>query len=54
VRSVSAADYQAYLTARQSGLSTYDALESIGQDGAATTTRPFPGERQQQAALQGD
>jgi cytochrome c oxidase subunit II len=54
VRSVPAADYQAYLTARQSGLSTYDALESIGQDGAATTTRPFQGERQQQAALQGD
>jgi cytochrome c oxidase subunit 2 len=54
VRSVSGADYQAYLAARQSGLSTFDALESIGQDGAATTTSPFKTERQQQAALQGD
>jgi cytochrome c oxidase subunit 2 len=54
VRSVSPADFQSYLSARESGMSTYDALESIGQDGAATTTRPYAPERQQQAALQGD
>ncbi len=54
VRSVSAEDFDAYLDARTSGLSTFDALESIGQDGAATTTRPFQLDRQQQAALQGD
>ena len=54
VRSVSAADFEDYLAARESGQSTFDALESIGQDGAATTTRPFQLDRQQQAALQGD
>ncbi|SDM62323.1 cytochrome c oxidase subunit 2 [Geodermatophilus siccatus] len=41
VRAVSAADYDAYLAARESGLSTYDALESIGQPGNATSTSPF-------------
>ncbi len=41
VRAVSAEDYDAYLAARESGLSTYDALESIGQQGAATSTSPF-------------
>ena len=41
VRAVSSADYDAYLAARESGLSTYDALESIGQPGAATSTAPF-------------
>ena len=41
VRAVSAEDYDAYLAARESGLSTYDALESIGQPGAATSTSPF-------------
>ena len=54
LRSVPAADYEAYLDARISGLSTYDALESIGQEGAATTTQPFPLDRQQQAALPGE
>jgi cytochrome c oxidase subunit 2 len=54
VRSVSAEDFEAYIDARESGLSTFDALESIGQDGAATTTQPFELGRQQQAALQGD
>jgi cytochrome c oxidase subunit II len=38
VRAVSPADYDAYLAARESGLSTFDALESIGQPGAAQTT----------------
>jgi cytochrome c oxidase subunit II len=38
VRAVSPADYDAYLAARESGLSTFDALESIGQPGLAQTT----------------
>ncbi|MGY1624094.1 cytochrome c oxidase subunit II [Geodermatophilus sp. SYSU D00965] len=38
VRAVSPADYDAYLAARESGLSTFDALESIGQPGEAQTT----------------
>lgn len=41
VRAVPLADYEAYLAARESGLSTYDALESIGQPGRATSTSPF-------------
>jgi cytochrome c oxidase subunit 2 len=41
VRAVTAADYDAYLAARESGLSTFDALESIGQPGNATSTSPF-------------
>ncbi|MGY1594384.1 cytochrome c oxidase subunit II [Geodermatophilus sp. SYSU D00708] len=38
VRAVSPTDYDAYLAARESGLSTFDALESIGQPGEAQTT----------------
>ena len=41
VRVVSGEDYDAYLAAREEGQSTFEALESIGQDGEATTTRPF-------------
>jgi len=41
VRAVSGDDYQQYLQAREAGQSTHDALESIGQDGTATTTQPF-------------
>ena len=41
VRSVSPADYDAYIKARESGLSTYDALVKIGQQGRATTTHPL-------------
>jgi cytochrome c oxidase subunit 2 len=41
VRAVSGEDYEAYLAAREDGLSTFDALEEIGQPGAATTTQPF-------------
>ncbi len=41
VRAVSGDDYQRYLAAREDGMSTYDALEEIGQPGAATTTQPF-------------
>ncbi len=41
VRAVPPADYVAYLAARESGLSTYDALESIGEPGEAVSTSPF-------------
>ncbi|MGY1707558.1 cytochrome c oxidase subunit II [Geodermatophilus sp. SYSU D00697] len=41
VRAVSPADYDAYLAARESGLSTFDALESIGLPGDAQTTSPW-------------
>jgi cytochrome c oxidase subunit II len=41
VRAVSPADYDAYLAARQSGQSTFDALQSIGQPGDAVTTHPW-------------
>jgi cytochrome c oxidase subunit 2 len=41
VRAVSGDDYDAYLQARESGKSTSEALEAIGQSGVATTTTPF-------------
>jgi cytochrome c oxidase subunit 2 len=41
VRAVSGADFDAYIAARQSGQTTAQALESIGQSGTATTTHPF-------------
>jgi cytochrome c oxidase subunit 2 len=41
VRVVSGEDYEAYLAAREEGQTTREALETIGQDGEATTTRPF-------------
>jgi cytochrome c oxidase subunit 2 len=41
VRAVSGDDYDAYLSARESGMNTYDALESIGQPGDASTTTPL-------------
>jgi cytochrome c oxidase subunit 2 len=50
VRSVSPADFNAYLSARERGLSTFDALQSIGQPGAATSTQPLPLNRQQQSS----
>jgi cytochrome c oxidase subunit 2 len=51
VRAVSGDDYDAYLQARESGMSTFDALEEIGQPGEATTTVPFDlRETAQQAA----
>jgi len=54
VRSVSPADFDAYLSARESGLSTYDALESIGQPGTSVTTEPFRGDREQASAASDD
>ena len=51
VRAVSPEDFEAYLTAREDGDSTFEALESIGQPGRATTTSPMDlGDRAQQAA----
>jgi cytochrome c oxidase subunit 2 len=41
VRAVSGSDFDAYIAARQSGQSTAQALESIGQPGTATATHPF-------------
>ena len=41
VRTVSLQDYNSYIQARESGLSTHDALEKIGQPGRATTTAPL-------------
>lgn len=41
VRAVSGDDYDAYLQAREQGMSTFEALEEIGQPGEATTTHPF-------------
>jgi cytochrome c oxidase subunit 2 len=38
---VSGDDYDAYLDARESGMGTSEALESIGQAGKATTTTPL-------------
>jgi cytochrome c oxidase subunit 2 len=51
VRAVSQQDFQAYLTARQGGASTFDALEQIGQPGRATTTHPYDlGQRSQRSS----
>jgi cytochrome c oxidase subunit II len=41
VRSVSPQDYDAYLKAREQGMDTQHALESINQPGLAVTTHPF-------------
>jgi cytochrome c oxidase subunit II len=50
VRAVSPEDFEAYMSAREGGSSTFDALAEIGQDGRATTTQPYDiGERSQQA-----
>jgi cytochrome c oxidase subunit 2 len=41
VRAVSLDDFNSYIQARESGLSTSAALQKIGQPGSATTTRPL-------------
>jgi cytochrome c oxidase subunit 2 len=41
VRAVSGDDYDAYLEARESGMTTSEALEEIGQSGQAGTTTPL-------------
>lgn len=52
VRVVSPEKYDAYIEARQNGDSTAAALESIGESGTATSTRPFDPSRTQ--ATSGD
>src|SRR3954454_21967592 len=52
VRSVPSDDFDASISARESGLSTYEALESMGQPGPSTTTEPLPLGGQQAAAAQ--
>jgi cytochrome c oxidase subunit 2 len=47
LRAVSPADYQAFLKAKVSGMSTPDALRSINQAPYAVTTHPFPTGRTQ-------
>jgi cytochrome c oxidase subunit 2 len=50
VRAVSGDDFDAYIRAREAGMTTAQALEQIGQPGTATTTRPFNlGETEQRA-----
>jgi cytochrome c oxidase subunit II len=41
VRTVTSSQYDSYIAARQKGLDTRQALESIGQPGRAVTTHPF-------------
>jgi cytochrome c oxidase subunit 2 len=48
VRTVSPQDYDAYISAREQGQTTAQALRSIGQNPTATTTRPFNLENVQQ------
>jgi cytochrome c oxidase subunit 2 len=50
VRAVSGADFDSYIEDRQSGMSTSEALEDIGQSGTATTTEPFNISREEQRA----
>lgn len=45
LRAVSPADYAAFIAAKKKGLSTPDALASIGQPPLATKTHPFPTDR---------
>ena len=52
VRAVSGDDYDAYLAAREQGKSTAEALESIGQNGHATSTHPFASLQNANAAQQ--
>jgi cytochrome c oxidase subunit II len=55
VRAVSPDAFEDYIDARESGSSTFEALEEIGQPGRATTTSPMDfGDRSQQAEAAGD
>ncbi|MGI8721797.1 MAG: aa3-type cytochrome oxidase subunit II [Geodermatophilaceae bacterium] len=53
LRSVSQEDYGSYIDARESGLTTAEALEEIGQDPQSSTTRPMDTDREQ-AVSSGD
>jgi cytochrome c oxidase subunit 2 len=50
VRAVSGSDFDAYIAARQSGETTAQALESIGQQGTSISTHPFDLVRDDQRA----
>jgi len=50
VRGVSEDDYEAYIDARESGMSSAEALEEIGQDPLSSTTRPMDTNREQAVA----
>jgi cytochrome c oxidase subunit 2 len=50
LRSVTAAQYQQFIAAKKQGLSTPDALKSIGQPPLATTTYPFNTDRTARSA----
>jgi cytochrome c oxidase subunit II len=48
LRAVSQDKFESYMQERENGASTFDALESIGEQGRATTTRPYDiGQRSQ-------
>jgi len=47
LRSVSQEDYESYIDARESGMTTAEALEAIGQNPESTTTRPMDTDREQ-------
>ena len=49
VRGVSQDDYEAYIDARESGMTTAEGLEEIGQDPLSSTTRPMDTNREQAA-----
>jgi cytochrome c oxidase subunit II len=53
VRTVSPQDYDAYVSARERGQTTAQALQSIGQNPTATTTKPFNLEETQQRGSNG-
>jgi cytochrome c oxidase subunit II len=51
LRAVSQDKFESYMQERENGASTFDALESIGEQGRATTTRPYDiGQRSQQVS----
>ncbi|NJC69687.1 cytochrome c oxidase subunit II [Planosporangium thailandense] len=50
VRAVTPDKYERYIQARTQGMSTPDALKSIGEEPFATTTHPFPQNQNQRAA----
>ncbi|MDQ3734740.1 MAG: cytochrome c oxidase subunit II [Actinomycetota bacterium] len=47
VRAVPQEDFASYINARESGMTTAEALESIGQDPLSSTTRPMDTSREQ-------
>ncbi|GII21974.1 aa3-type cytochrome oxidase subunit II [Planosporangium mesophilum] len=50
MRAVTPEKYERFIAARKQGMSTPEALQSIGEKAFATTTTPFPYDQQQRAA----